>query len=1303
VQIIKTILSDTSTTSTQSSHGRHKRQLIILGVFAIATSCLLGFFVLQFGSVSKPKRNYIQDLQTTPVGGIRLEGVVTYVDQEHQRFWLQDETGALAITSYPNVAGLTAGKVIRVEATKTHQYNPLIGLSSVELKDVIVVPAKYHEDLPEAVKTTLTTLPEKEKNGIRVQVEGVVHYVGSGLPGYSEIAIGESSKELAVTVHSEGDLSRFINARVHIVGVSEAIHDDAGTLVDRHLWVNSSRDIQLVERAPESEPLYTVKSLYTNLDSRNGHIVRVRGRVTAQLTGDRWLIEDQWGTVACQFDKDLKAPLGKVVEIHGFPNEDLRIDLLHATATSISANEISELDSQNSSEPVLTSVASIHTLSHEEAKRAIRVRVTGVLTFVDSDWGQLFIQDSTGGIYIKYAGARFLLLQGERVTVEGLTNPGEYAPIIVAAKFTYRGQGTLPIPVRLTPYDALSGGLDSKFVEVEGVVHSIYGHENPNHLNFDIYSPLGRIHVSTAPNFGSINTIQNLQDTRIRVRGVCSTLFNSRRQLVGFQLTVSSFKDVQVLDRGDPDPFSSNTLPISELLTFSSHARFDHRVKVIGSVTALGPDFFYIQDQTAGLQVQGDTHGLKLEDSVAVVGYAEPGGYSPVLTDATVRTLRHDVAIEAPHITAEALTGGAFDSRLVTIDGRLLSVISSLDSKTLVLESGGRTFNAELQILTPTDPSPVLEEGSVLRLTGICSAQVDPHAKYLLLTHERVGFKILVRSPRDVVILRAASWWTLSHAAIVLLVLLIAVLATFGWVMLLQQRIRKQTVALRQASQKAKAIDELLSTMQDVTLQQDFSRHVTVPESGEIAPLAIEFNKMLSELQMRETAKQKAEDKLQHQALTDELTGLPNRRLLSDRLSQTLAIAKRERNIVGILYLDLDGFKLVNDSLGHMVGDTLLRLVSERLRERIRHSDTLARLGGDEFTVVLTKLASIDDAARVAQSLLDVLAKPFLIETHEITISASIGISLFPEHGVEAADLLQQADSAMYTAKRNGKNQLTYYSVELGSLVRERLSLENQLRGAISRGEISAHYQPEFDIVTGRLIRFEALARWTHPTLGMISPSKFIPIAEETGLIIPLGAYIMESACAEAVKWQTLSSAPIQVAVNVSSLQFMRETFVEEVKAVLGRTGLSPRLLQIELTESVMLSGPERAAEIMKTLRSFGISVAIDDFGTGYSCFSYLPRLPFNALKIDRSFVKELESRAETKAMVQSLVALAKNLSMQVIVEGIETQEQLSLVRKLGGNEVQGYLLGRPTPDPASQLAKRNPALESFEASAGKS
>ena len=484
----------------------------------------------------------------------------------------------------------------------------------------------------------------------------------------------------------------------------------------------------------------------------------------------------------------------------------------------------------------------------------------------------------------------------------------------------------------------------------------------------------------------------------------------------------------------------------------------------------------------------------------------------------------------------------------------------------------------------------------------------------------------------------------------------------------------------------SKPLLDLARAMVEVTDQQNFAARVAVKGSDEIGQLGDGFNTMLSELERRNLEKRKAEAELQFQALTDALTRLPNRRLFMDRLSQTLALAEREGRIVGLLYIDLDGFKLVNDSLGHAIGDLLLCEVSSRLQARVRKSDTLARMGGDEFTIILPSLSEKEDAALVARSLLDALVKPFLIEGHEITIGATIGISLFPEHAREASDLMRQADSAMYAAKRNGKNQAMYFRPELGLLVRERLNLETQLRGAIGRGEIKVHYQPEFDVASGRLVRFEALVRWLHPSLGLIPPLKFIPIAEESGLIVPLGAFIMECACKEATKWQSLAPFPIQVAVNVSSIQFERETFVEEVAEILRHSGLKPELLQIELTESVMVGSIERSAQKMMHLRSLGVSLAIDDFGTGYSCLGYLPNLPFDALKIDRSFVKDLNSKPEAAAMVRALVGLAHNIGMRVIVEGIEDSQQLQLIRQFAANEVQGFLLGRPTTEPEEQI-----------------
>jgi diguanylate cyclase (GGDEF)-like protein len=452
----------------------------------------------------------------------------------------------------------------------------------------------------------------------------------------------------------------------------------------------------------------------------------------------------------------------------------------------------------------------------------------------------------------------------------------------------------------------------------------------------------------------------------------------------------------------------------------------------------------------------------------------------------------------------------------------------------------------------------------------------------------------------------------------------------------------------------------------------------------------------VTQLRQHQVALQKAKDAAVYDSLNDSLTGLPNRRFLLDTLSTLLVKAQQEGGRMALLYLDLDGFKLVNDSLGHAIGDALLVQLAIRLRSLIREGDVLTRLGGDEFMVIVDGLDAREDAVQVGEELRAAIANPFKVKGHVLSIGVSIGISFFPEDAIEAEELIQQADSAMYTAKREGKNRVTCYTAEIGALAHERLTLENLLRGAMARGEIFVHYQPEFDVADHRLTRFEALARWIHPTLGQIPPVKFIPIAEESGMIGDLGAYIMEQACTEAVRWQEMMPYPIQVAVNASAFQFRRPGFVEEVSAILNRTGLSPELLQIEITESAMLGGILQAAETIDRFREMGISMAIDDFGTGYSNLSYLPSLSFDTLKIDRSFVVNLDKQPETGAMMRTLIALAHNFEMLVIVEGVETPAQLEMVTSLGADEVQGYLLGRPTANPDQFMLQPEAVLRSI-------
>jgi diguanylate cyclase (GGDEF)-like protein len=1206
------------------------------------------------------------------------------VDTGNHRFWVQDETGGIAVDSIP--AGIAPGQVVRVAARTLMQDTLADGSPGVRTTDFQVTPTKQRSVLPAPKLIGMRNLARTDMTGLRVQLTGIVQSLTKDSSGAAVMTLGDSANEVQAFLPPgcDGDP---INSTVQITGVGEAIRDGNGYIKTQRIWIAWASDVRIVGDPPASNPQFSVRSLYLDPKASDGHQLILRGRVAVQKSTQALVVEDAWGALLTNFDQPTRLAGGTPVEVRGFLHgSGIAIEINHATAKKLEGP--SPIVPEKYAGQPITSTAAIHDLKPDQANAALPVRLTAVVTFVDTDWKLLYVQDPTGGIFLTYSDTAKPLFAGERVTVVGLTNAGNYAPIIVAPKFIEAGTARLPEPIKITARDASSGMLDSDFVEVEGVVHPLKSGQDPRHLSFDLFTSFGQIHVSSPPGFGTIEQLRAMEDATVRVRGVCGTIFNSRRQLIGFQLSISKLDDIKVVEAPDKAPFDKAPVAINDLLRFSPHARFNHRVKVAGSVTMVGAGFFYIEDKTGGLEIQGQTQGLRPADFVEAVGYATPGGYSPVLTEAQTHVLRHDVASAAQPVTAESLVAGKYDSRLVTTEGRLLSVMSSPGARTLVLQSGSHTFNAQLYVRDAGVSPSALELGSVLRLTGISSSQVDPQSLFTLNVYDP-GFRIMIRSPQDIQVLKRASWWNVQHTALVLGALLAAVLATLIWGAKLRQRVRSQTVALRQAREKAQAVRDLTTAMQEVSLRKDFTARVSVQRGEEIAQLGAEFNKMLAELHARDLAKAEAEARLQHQALTDELTGLPNRRLLSDRLSQALAVATRNAQIVGVLYIDLDGFKLVNDSLGHTIGDALLGQVAERLGLRIRKADTLSRLGGDEFTVVLTKLHTKEEAELVAKNLLDILSTPFLIDKHNITISASVGISMFPENGVNAADLLQQADSAMYSAKRNGKNRYMYFTPELGSMVRERVTLENQLHGAIVRGEITVQYQSQFDVNSGQLVGFEALARWTHPTLGSVPPAKFIPIAEESGLIVPLGAFVLQRACTEAAGWQKISAHPIQVAVNVSSIQFTRTTFVDEVAEVLRHAGLKPELLQIELTESVMLNGTERAAETMKRLRKLGVTIAIDDFGTGYSCLSHLPRLPFNTLKIDRAFVKELTSRKEMKAMVQSLITLATQLNMEVVVEGIETPEQLAMIKTLGANQVQGFLFGRSAANPTQLLTER--------------
>ncbi len=424
--------------------------------------------------------------------------------------------------------------------------------------------------------------------------------------------------------------------------------------------------------------------------------------------------------------------------------------------------------------------------------------------------------------------------------------------------------------------------------------------------------------------------------------------------------------------------------------------------------------------------------------------------------------------------------------------------------------------------------------------------------------------------------------------------------------------------------------------------------------------------------------RKRVEQNIRHMAHHDALTGLPNRALFRDRLTHAMAQADRYHQILAVLFLDLDRFKAINDTLGHNVGDQLLKIAAERLRSCVRDCDTVARLGGDEFTIIVDDIVEVKDAAIVAQKILDTLSQPFNLHGHEVFISVSIGLTLYPNDDENADNLLRNADSAMYRAKEYGRNNYQFYVADMNVKARERLMLESQLRRALDRNEFTLYYQPRVDLLSGHVIGAEALLRWRHPEMGLVPPVQFIPILEETGMIIPVGEWVLQQASEQNRIWQDQGLKPIRMAVNLSVRQFIQKELADSILSIIERVGLAPEFLELEITEDLLLEQNQTNIITLTKLRNRGVHISIDDFGTGYSSLSYLKRLPIDTLKIDQSFLRDIENDPDNKAITSAIIAMASSLHLNVLAEGVETEEQLAFLRAQGCNEIQGFSFSKP-------------------------
>jgi len=428
------------------------------------------------------------------------------------------------------------------------------------------------------------------------------------------------------------------------------------------------------------------------------------------------------------------------------------------------------------------------------------------------------------------------------------------------------------------------------------------------------------------------------------------------------------------------------------------------------------------------------------------------------------------------------------------------------------------------------------------------------------------------------------------------------------------------------------------------------------------------------------TARKSAEEQIEYLAHHDPLTDLPNRVLLRDRFIQAQAQAARDENRVALLFLDLDHFKLVNDTLGHPIGDRLLQAVAERLRHNMRETDTISRQGGDEFVVVLPEVADPETAGGIAGKLMEQFREPFRVNGHRLNVTLSLGIALYPDDGDDFDTLMKKADTAMYSAKEAGRNTLRFFTPEMNAETAARLELQNRLQRALEKDELVLHYQPQFDLGSGRITGAEALLRWQDPARGLIPPGDFIPIAEDTGLIVPIGEWVIGEACRELRHWHEKGATELSMAINLSAIQFRRSHLVEIVARALQENRLPAECLEFELTESVLMREDSSVLDTLTALKGLGVKLSIDDFGTGYSSLAYLKRFDVDKLKIDQSFVRDLCSNPDDEAIVHAVITMARNLKLRTVAEGVESPEQAERLRLFSCDEVQGYHFGRPMP-----------------------
>ena len=969
------------------------------------------------------------------------------------------------------------------------------------------------------------------------------------------------------------------------------------------------------------------------------------------------------------------------------------------------------------------------------------VEFEATLTYLNNANRNIFVQDEGLAIFVR-PGADVNLALGDRVRVRGRTYPS-FRPYVVASSIEFVRHGELPKPVSATFDRLIRAKLDGAVVKIRGVVQTtdltlVTGKPD---TTLKILTD-GGIIEAVVDNYDP-GKLKGLLDSEIEVIGIDAGKFDGKKQQTGVVIHAASFSNIKVLKRATSSPWVLPVTPMDEILSAFHDKNLTHRIRVQGTITYNQPGSAVIlQDLDRSLWIRTDSiTPLHIGKRADATGF--PSVHDGFLTLTESEILEGaDFAPVHPQLENWHLLASSkhiFD--LVSIEGEVLTSVHGTFQDEYVLLADGHVFSAIYRhpeaASAPLSPFVDLAEGSRIRVSGICVTEGgNPFGR-------DVPFNILLRSSGDITLIARPSMLNTANLILVVGALLLVALAVTGWGWVLQRKVHLQTAARRAIEARYhiafetsldficinrfsdevyvdanKAFLDMVGyerkevvgrTPQQLKIWSDLRDRQKLFEilrdNGSCRSLEAQFGKKNGEVfwgQMSATVMdidgvpcllsitrdisdaKAAENEIRSLAFYDTLTHLPNRRLVTERLKKTLASSARSNRKGAVLFIDLDNFKTLNDTLGHKTGDSLLQEVAVRLTACIRDADTVARLGGDEFVVILEDLSEMTEEAaahaeRVAEKILSTVNGVYLLAGREWLSSCSIGVTVFGELKDTADDVLHQADIAMYQAKAAGRSAVRFFAPALQTAINARALLEGDLRQAIGTDQFQLYYQPQ--VKSGILIGAEALLRWKHPLRGLRLPGEFIPLAEETGLILSLGSWVLETACEQIAEWSRHEATEaLCIGVNISARQLRQPDFVEEVLSVLHRTGAPKNKLKLELTESMLVDNVEGVITKMTLLKSHGIRFSLDDFGTGYSSLAYLKRFPLDELKIDRAFVRDMLVDVTSGAIAQTIISLSYAMSLSVIAEGVETEEQREFLAKLGCHSYQGYLFGPPVP-----------------------